>query len=125
VGVMRKKRSDILGHWRITGMEVWDRDYIDAEVEAYLRFDKGGLGQFQFAYVAGSIDYRLVEREGGPGVEWSWAGNEEMNEVSGRGWAVLGEDGHLRGRIFIHDGDDSAFEAKRDVEPGKRRRQRP
>lgn len=52
-------------------------------------------------------------------------GNEEMNEVSGRGWTVLGEDGHLRGRIFIHDGDDSAFEAEQPNDPVKRRRQRP
>jgi hypothetical protein len=123
--VLAKKRSDILGRWRITGMEVWGRDYIDAEVKAYVRFDPIGFGEFQFAYVTGSIDYRLVEREGRRAVEWSWVGNEEMNEVSGRGWAVLDEDGHLRGRIFIHDGDDSAFEASGGFEPGKRRRQRP
>jgi hypothetical protein len=120
---MGRKRSDILGHWRITRMEVWDRDYIDAQVKAYIRFDPSGFGEFQFAYVTGSIDYRLVEREGMPWVEWSWEGSEEMDQVSGRGWAVVGEDGLLRGRIFIHDGDDSGFEAKRAKVPGERRRQ--
>lgn len=103
-------------------MEGWDRDYVDAEVEAYIRFDKGGFGEFQFGYVTGHIDCRLVEREGRPAVEWSWSGNEEMDEVNGRGWAVLSEDGHLRGRIFIHEGDDSGFEAKRGKEPARRRR---
>ena len=122
---MGKKRSDILGHWQITGMEVWDRDYIDVEVKAYVRFDSDGFGEFHFDRVTGWIDYRLVEREGRPAVEWSWEGNEETDQVSGRGWAVLGEDGHLRGRIFIYDGDDSAFEAKRGggaATQGRRRR---
>jgi hypothetical protein len=29
-------------------------------------------------------------------------------------WAVLGDDGSLRGRIFFHLGDDSSFTAMRD-----------
>jgi len=120
-----KKRSDILGHWRIIEMELWDQQYIDAEVNAYIRFDPNGFGEFQFAYVTGTIDYRLVERESSQAVEWSWEGNEEMNEVRGRGWAVLREDRHLHGRIFIHNGDDSQFEAKRGSEATRRRRQRP
>ena len=32
--------------------------------------------------------------------------------------------GHLKGRIFIHDGDDSAFEAKREGGAAKRERRR-
>jgi hypothetical protein len=33
----------------------------------------------------------------------------------GRGWAVLEEDGSLRGRIFFHLGDDSGFTAAREA----------
>ena len=116
----RPKTSPLLGRWRITEMEVWDREYIDAEVKAYIRFDPNGFGEFQFAYVSGSIDYRLVERDGRTAVEWSWDGNAEMDQVSGRGWAVLGQDGRLTGRLFIHDGDDSGFTAKRAGEPRRR-----
>jgi hypothetical protein len=43
--------------------------------------------------------------------EWSWTGNDEMDPVSGRGWAVL--DGNkLQGIIALHHGDESRFEAE-------------
>lgn len=122
--MLGKKRSDILGHWQITGMKVWDRLH-RRRGEAYVGIDPNRFGEFHIARVTGWIDYRLVERGGRPAVEWSWEGNEEMDQVSGRGWAVPGEDGHLRGRIFIHDGDDSVFEAKRGggaATRGRRRR---
>jgi hypothetical protein len=38
-------------------------------------------------------------------VEFSWEGNDECDPASGRGWAVLEEDGSLCGRIFFHLGD--------------------
>lgn len=110
------KQSPILGNWRIVDMDGWDADYIDEEVKAYIRFEPKGVGEFQFGYVSGGIDHRLVERDGLPAVEWSWEGNDTgggFDEISGRGWAVLDEDGKLRGQIFIHGGDDSAFVAKR------------
>jgi hypothetical protein len=58
-----------------------------------------------------------VERDGRPCVEFSWEGNDECDPASGRGWAVLEEDGSLRGRIFFHLGDDSGFTAVREGRP--------
>ncbi len=34
-----------------------------------------------------------------------------MRSGGGRGWARLLKDGSLTGRIYIHQGDDSGFEA--------------
>jgi hypothetical protein len=45
------------------------------------------------------------------------AGNDECDPASGRGWAVLQDDGSLRGRIFFHLGDDPEFTAVREAEP--------
>jgi hypothetical protein len=64
------------------------------------------------------MDCRFGKREGLPVVEFSWDGQNDNDPGSGRGWATLTE-GRLRGRIFIHCGDDSSFEAKR--EPAQRR----
>jgi hypothetical protein len=36
-----------------------------------------------------------------------------MDEVSGRGWAVLQQDRCLRGMFFIHQGDEMAFVANK------------
>lgn len=52
-------------------------------------------------------------RDGRPGVEFSWQGDDDGDPASGRGWAVLESDGSLRGRIYVHLGDDSGFHAMR------------
>jgi hypothetical protein len=56
---------------------------------------------------------REVNRDGRPGVEFSWEGNDECDQASGRSWAVLEDDDSLRGRIFFQLGDDSGFTAVR------------
>ncbi len=41
---MERRASNFLGDWRLTEMEMWDREYMDMEVPAYIRFEKKGLG---------------------------------------------------------------------------------
>lgn len=60
----------------------------------------------------GRMDCRPLERDGQTGVEFSWTGDDEGDETSGRGWAVLVDDETLEGHFFFHMGMDSAFEAK-------------
>ena len=108
-----RPRSPFLGRWHIVSMSMWDEDYLNEEVQAFIEFDDKGCGSFQFGYVQGIIDYREGLRDGQPCAEWSWDGNDEMDPAQGRGWAVL--DGErLKGMIFFHQGDESEFEAERD-----------
>ena len=58
------------------------------------------------------MDCRETTRDGKPGIEWSWEGNDEMDPAQGRGWAVV-EGDRLNGMIFIHLGDESEFEEPR------------
>ena len=108
-----KKTSQFLGDWRLTEMEAWDREYMDMEVPAYIRFEQNGTGEFQFGVVQVQIDYKVITRDGKPAVEFSWEGSDEMDPVAGRGWAVLNEDDSLSGRIFFHLGDESGLIATR------------
>ncbi|MBI1889632.1 MAG: hypothetical protein HYS18_03205 [Burkholderiales bacterium] len=87
-------------------MDVWDQDYVDMEVPAYIAFEKNNLGDFQFGLVQGQTDYRVH----GKRADFIWNGIDEMKEVSGRGFAEI-ERGELLGHIYIHLGDDSAFRA--------------
>jgi hypothetical protein len=109
-----KARPDFpfAGRWHIVSMTEWDEDFIHAEVQGFIEFDDKNSGSFQFGYVSGDMDCRLTTRDGEPAVEWTWDGNDEMDHVEGRGWAVLKGD-ELHGRIFFHDGDESGFVAKR------------
>ena len=107
--------SEIAGSWYIDSMELWDRDYLDLEVRAHLTFDRNRLGSFQFGAVRGGIDYRLSRSDDHYKVEFTWEGFNDADMSSGRGYGNL-IGGHLEGRFFFHNGDDSAFLATRNIE---------
>lgn len=43
------------GLWHIFDMEMWDEEYFNKEVQAYIQIKNDGLGEFQFGYVRGDI----------------------------------------------------------------------
>ena len=108
------------GEWRITATEVWDRDALDLVQPAFIRFDDR-LGALGMIVVEAGTDCRYRDHDGRPFVVVSFAGDEDGQPCSGRGWATLEVDGKLRGRIFLHQGDDSSFIAERATESAPHR----
>ncbi|MCA9608096.1 MAG: hypothetical protein KC619_20950 [Myxococcales bacterium] len=104
------------GRWRIVEMELWDEDAIDLDGEGNFTFTDGEQGRFQFICVHGFMDCRYSGSPDEPRVDFSWEGSDEDTPVSGRGWATIDDD-HIEGRIFIHNGDDSSFRARRATSP--------
>jgi hypothetical protein len=102
------------GSWRIIDMDEWDQDYIDLVVPGYISFDEKGSGAFQFGTVEGSLDYRIEPYGASERLEFSWEGSDEMDPVSGRGWAMIKE-GQLHGKLYFHEGDNSGFIAEKKV----------
>jgi hypothetical protein len=109
---MKTKLKPFIGKWFIFEMEAWDQEYVNMEVPGHFTFKKDGTGHFQFGLVQGEMDCRVETVDGRERIEFSWEGQAELDPESGRGWAVI-EIGELRGRSFIHLGEDSGFEAKR------------
>jgi hypothetical protein len=107
------ENKSIIGRWRITEMDNWDQEAVDLVQPGFIEFDDDGLGGLSFIVVTGELDCRDADRDGRPGVEFSWQGSDEGDDVSGRGWAALNPDGRLEGHIYFHLGDDSAFRAER------------
>lgn len=105
-----KQIKAFTGKWRIAEMEVWDQDYVDMEVPGYIHISSDGTGELQFGLVYGDIDGRLEQCGNTPRFEFTWAGQEENDPVCGRGYAMI-ENGELKGRIYLHLADDSAFRA--------------
>jgi hypothetical protein len=104
----------LAGRWRIVAMELWNTDAIELVGPGFLEFDRDRLGRLGFIAVEGQLDWREVVRDGHPGVEFSWEGDDDGDPVTGRGWAVLTGEDTLDGRIFFHRGDDSGFRVVRD-----------
>ena len=94
----------VLGRWRVVETPGYDM----AVARSYILFAKGG-GEFTLDCLTGSIRGAC---EGGA-VEFSWEGNDEMEEARGDGWAKLREDGSLEGEICLHNRDEIPFIARR------------
>ena len=52
------------GKWRSAEMELWENDYLDMEVEAYMEIEPTGTGEFQFGLVSGKIDGEVAKDRG-------------------------------------------------------------
>lgn len=117
---MPPQRSPFLGAWRIVQMELWESDYLDLEVPAHITFGNDRLGSFQFGAVRGWIDYRVTSEEASAKVEFSWEGFNDTDPSCGRGWAAIADE-RLVGRLYLHNGDDSAFVAERTSAASPRR----
>ena len=104
--------NQYIGTWRIIDMDEWDQDYIDLIVPGYISFGHNDSGEFQFGMVEGSLHYRIEPHGEGERLEFSWEGSDEMDPVSGRGWAMI-EEGQLHGQLYFHNGDDSGFIAEK------------
>lgn len=101
------------GRWHIFEMELWDEDYFNEEVQAYINIDANGIGEFQFGYVHGEIDGKVVEYPNGKRFEFSWLGNDENDPVNGCGWLKIKDSDTVEGEFRFHFGDDSTFLARR------------
>lgn len=109
---MRMSATTVAGSWRITSMETWDANYFDMEAPAHITIRDDLTGAILFGLVHGDIDARARVIEGVTRVEFSWSGTDENDPVSGCCWLdVTGN--QAKGRIFIHQGDDSFFTAVR------------
>lgn len=107
-----KQKSPIEGRWNIISMTEWDEEYLHEEVLAFIEIDPRGVGSFHFGYLRGRMKHRAVQRDGKPGVEFTWEGFDEMVPESGTGWAVL-ENDRLTGVLTFDDDDESGFLAVR------------
>ena len=101
------------GTWRIYEMDMWDEDYFNMEVQAYITVNSRGTGDFQFGLVCGDIDGEIVKDGETERLEFTWEGSDECDEAYGGGWIRLKTVNELEGRIKLHGGDSSMFLAKR------------
>jgi len=99
----------IVGRWRIVEADLWDRDYLDLVEPAYIAFEEDGRGEFAFGAVKGGMDLEYSQRT----IFFTWAGFDEMDEVSGSGSAELHDEGTLEIEISFHLGDDATLKACR------------
>ena len=113
----RLRAGEYAGTWHITETELWEEEYINMEVRAYIRIEADGRGEFQFGLVHGAIDGEAVQYGAGERFDFTWSGNDECEPASGKGWLQLRGRTRLEGKIKFHRGDKSKLWASRTRRP--------
>jgi len=106
------KASDnpLVGGWRILEADLWDRDYLDLCGPASLVVRANGDGEIVFGAMQASLDIDYGPDE----IGFTWAGFDEMDEVSGSGSAELQDDGSIEIAFEYHLGDEAVLKAVRE-----------
>jgi hypothetical protein len=100
----------LIGRWRIVAADLWESDYLDPVEPAALVVRADGQGEIAFAALQASLDIDYGADE----IGFTWAGFDEMDEVSGSGSAELRADGSLQIEFEYHNGDEAVLRAVRD-----------
>jgi hypothetical protein len=104
---------DFIGTWHIHEMELWEEDYFNMEVQAYVQVRPNNLGNFQFGLVSGYLDGYVEEESGTRRFVFTWEGQDEMDPMTGSGWMRPKAKDEVEGEIKLHMGDRSGFVARR------------
>ena len=106
---MKASQNPIVGRWRIVEADIWDRDYLDLCGPASLMVRANGDGEIAFGAMQASLEIDYGPDE----IGFTWAGFDEMTEVSGAGSAELQDDGSLQIEFDYHLGDEAVLRAVR------------
>jgi len=55
------RRCKVLGKWRLTEADQWDRSYLDLVEPAYIRFDENGRGEMVFGALQAGLECEIIE----------------------------------------------------------------
>jgi hypothetical protein len=86
---------------------------LQGPAQAYIHTDADGTGEFQFGYVAGGLDGKVVKYLNENRFEFSWSGADEMDPVNGCGWVRIRDSDTIEGEFRIYLGDDSIVLARK------------
>ena len=101
----------LIGRWRIVEADIWDRDYLDLCGPATITIGADNNGEIAFGALQAGIEIGYSRSM----VFFTWAGCDEMDEVTGDGSAELLEDGKIEITFAYHNGDEAILKAQRDT----------
>ena len=107
---MKPSDNPVVGRWRIVEADLWDRDHLDLCGPASLIVRANGHDEIAFGAMQASLDVDYSADE----IGFTWAGFDDMTEVSGAGSAELQDDGSLLIEFEYHLGDKAVLKAVRE-----------
>jgi hypothetical protein len=110
----------LIGRWRITESDLWDREYLDLVEPAYLQDASDGRAEFAFGALCagGDIEYSQTS------VFFRRTGFDEGSEIEGDAEVELNDDGSIQIELSFDNGDDATLIGRR-VRPVRRPDKKP
>jgi hypothetical protein len=99
----------LVGRWRIVEADLWDRAYLDLVEPAMMTIGADGHGEIAFGAMRASLDLEYSRSV----IFFTWAGFDEMDEVTGSGSAELLDDGSIEIEFAYHLGDEAVLKGQR------------
>jgi hypothetical protein len=99
----------LIGKWRITKADLWDKAHLDLVEPAYLLIEADGHGEIAFGAMTAGLEFEYSHSM----VFFTWSGSDEGDQVSGSGSADLNDDGTLSIEFTYHNGDEAELQARR------------
>jgi len=106
---MSARDCQLVGRWRIVEADLWDRDHLDLCGPAALAIEANSQGEIAFGALQATLDIGYGDTD----IAFTWAGFDEMDEVSGEGSAELRDNGSLHIEFAYHNGDEAVLNAER------------
>lgn len=107
--MMALGKHPLVGQWRIVEADLWDRGYLDLCGPATITIGADNRGEIAFGAMQATLDLSYSPSM----VFFSWAGFDEMDEVTGDGSAELFDDGSIEITFAYHNGDEAILKADR------------
>jgi hypothetical protein len=101
----------LIGHWRIVEADLWERGYLDLVEPAAIKIGANGHGKIAFGAMQAGLDLGYSQNL----VHFTWAGFDEMDEVSGDGHVELLDDGTIEIVFAYHNGDEAVLKAEKET----------
>ena len=101
----------LVGRWRIIEADLWDHAYLDLVGPAVITIGAANHGEIAFGAMQATLDLGYSTSM----VFFTWAGFDEMDEVTGDGHAELLDDDSIEIAFAYHNGDEAILRAKRDT----------
>ena len=101
----------LIGRWRIVEADLWDRGYLDLGGPATITIDADNNGEIAFGALQAGLDLSYSPSM----VFFTWAGCDEMDEVTANGHAELLDDGTIEITFATTTATRPIPKAKRDT----------
>ncbi|MER9662754.1 hypothetical protein [Mesorhizobium sp. M0159] len=99
----------LIGRWRIIEADLWDRGYLNLGGPATIAIGPDNNGEIAFGALQAGLDLSYSPSI----VHFTWGGCDEMDEVTGDGYAELLDDSSIEITFAYHNGDEAILKAIR------------